>query len=113
MQPNYTYHASVVHIVDGDTLDVVLDYGDYLTQQRRLRVQHIDAYEHGTEKGDQATALVNSLLPVGAQVVVTTSKPDKYGRQLAVVQVPDGRDLATVLLQAGLAVPYEGGTKTI
>lgn len=113
MQPTYTYHATVVRIVDGDTLDVLLDYGDYLSQQRRLRLQHVDAYEHTTEKGAEATALVNRELPVGAQIVVTTSKPDKYGRQLAVVQTPAGKDLATLLLQAGLAVPYEGGTKTI
>lgn len=113
VQPNYTYHATVLRIVDGDTLDVLLDYGDYLTQQRRLRLQHVDAYEHATPQGMQATIMVQDLLPVGAQIVVTTSKPDKYGRQLATVQTPAGEDLATLLLKAGLAVPYEGGTKTL
>jgi micrococcal nuclease len=112
MEPSYTYAATVVRVVDGDTLDVLLDYGDHLTQLRRLRLRHVDAHEHGTRKGEQATALVQQLLPIGGRAVVTTSKPDKYGRQLAVVQSPSGLDVATELLLAGLAVPYEGGTRS-
>ena len=113
MKPTYTYFATVLHIVDADTFDVLIDYGDYLTQRRRLRLNHVDAYEKATEKGKQGKAFVERFLPLGAEIVVTTSKPDKYGRQLAVVQTPLGLDLASELLRAGLAVPYEGGTKTI
>lgn len=112
MQPGYTYAATVTAVVDGDTLDVSLDLGFRLTQGTRVRVLHVDCPEHGTPAGDAATARVRELLPSGSAVVLATTKPDKYGRSLAAVQLPDGRDLATVLLAEHHAVPYEGGTKT-
>lgn len=111
MQPNYTYHAKIVRVVDGDTIDVDLDYGDRLRQVRRLRLSHVDAYEKNTEPGRRALAYVESVLPVGADVIVTTSKPDKFGRQLAVVQLPDGQDLASELLSRQLAKAYDGGRR--
>jgi endonuclease YncB( thermonuclease family) len=111
MEPNYTYHAKVVRVVDADTIDVDLDYGDYLHQQRRLRVQGIDAPEKHTEQGKAAIAYVTSVLPVGAKIVVTTFKPDKYGRQLAAIRLPDGSDLSAALLQREMATPYFGGTR--
>jgi micrococcal nuclease len=113
VKPNYTYFANVARVIDGDTIDVDLDYGDYLRQQRRLRLSHVDAYEKNTTKGREALAFVQSVLPVGVEIVVTTSKPDKYGRQLAVVQLPDGRDLATELLDRQLATPYAGGKRSV
>ena len=113
MQPNYTYHATVVRVVDADTIDVNLDYGDYLRQIRRLRVAGVDAPERYTELGKVAALYVSSLLPVGAEIVVTTSKPDKYGRQLATVQLPDGRDLAADLLGRTYAVAYSGGARDV
>lgn len=111
MKPNYTYFATVVRVIDGDTIDVDLDYGDRLRQIRRLRLSHIDAYEKSTAKGKEALAYVQSVLPVGVEVVVTTTKPDKYGRQLAVVQLPGGSDLASELLARELAKAYEGGAR--
>lgn len=111
MQPNYTYHATVVRVVDGDTLDVDLDYGDRLHAVRRLRLSGIDAYEQYSLTGQQATDYVRSVLPIGAAIIVTTFKPDKYGRQLATVRLPDGDDLASQLLVRQLARAYNGGTR--
>ena len=108
MKPSYTYAATVVRIVDADTLDVDLDYGDRLHAIRRLRLQGVNAPEQATERGQLATAFVNVLLPVGTEVVVTTFKPDKYGRQLAVVHLPGGSDLATELLRRQYAEAYVG-----
>ena len=110
MKPNYTYFATVVRVVDGDTIDVDLDYGDRLRQVRRLRLAGIDAPKQNTEQGKLATAYVTSVLPVGLEIIVTTFKPEKYGRQLATVQLPGGADLATELLQRELAVVYTGST---
>jgi micrococcal nuclease len=109
MQPNYTYHAKVVRIVDGDTLDVDLDYGDRLHAIRRLRLSGVNTPEAKSEQGRTATAFVTTVLPVGTEVIVTTFKPDKFGRQLAVVHLPGGSDLATELLRRELATAYVGG----
>jgi micrococcal nuclease len=112
VQPNYTYHAEVVRVVDGDTVDLRIDYGDRLTQVRRIRLDRVDVYEKNTERGQDAIAMVRDLLPVGHMVVVTTRKPDKYGRQLGTI-VTDGESVADTLLACGLAVPYDGGKKAL
>jgi micrococcal nuclease len=112
MIPTWTYDATVEHVVDGDTFDVAIDLGFRLTQRTRVRLHHVDTPERGTPAGTAATARVRDLLPIGCRVVLRTSKPDKYGRSLAVVCLPDGRDLATVLVAEKHAVPYEGGTRS-
>lgn len=112
MRPSFTYAATVDAVIDGDTIDVLIDLGFRLTQGTRIRVAHVDCPEHGTPAGDAATAYVRGLLPPGAQVVLRTAKPDKYGRALATVQLADGRDLSSLLLEIKFAVPYEGGPKT-
>lgn len=112
-QPNYTYRATVDRVVDADTVDLVVDYGDRLYALRRIRLDGIDAYEKATEKGKKAVQIVTAMLPIGSLVTVTTRKPDKYGRQLGVVVLPDGRDVAAELVTMGFAVAYDGGKKSL
>lgn len=109
--PVFTYAATVQKVIDGDTIDLDLDLGMRIHSHTRIRVAHIDTPEVNTQRGRDVRDLVRDLLPVGAQVVVTTQKPDKFGRALADVQLPDGQDLATLLLQGGHAVEYEGGAR--
>lgn len=108
----YTYRAAVLKVVDGDTLDVDLDLGMRIHFHVRLRVAHIDTPETSTPEGKQVRDYVRELLPVGTVVTVSTEKPDKYGRALADVLLPDGRELAHLLVNQGMAKPYEGGSKT-
>lgn len=117
-KPTFVYHGTVEKVVDGDTLDLDLDLGMRIHTHTRIRLAHIDTPEHGTEKGDAATAYVRDILPVGAPVVVATEKPDKYGRALATVDfvLPgqaggDMQDLAVHLMNKGYGKPYEGGKK--
>lgn len=111
MTPSFTYAATVLHVVDADTIDVDLDLGMRVHLHTRLRVRHIDAPERYTDAGKAAIAFVLDLLPIGSRVTVATSKPDKYGRALADVALVDGRDFAGELVAAGHAVTYEGGTR--
>lgn len=110
-EPNW-YRALVTRVIDGDTLEVQVDVGFYLSTTRPLRLAHVDAPEHNTEAGKRASAFVSGLLgPLPAPVMVHTFKPaDKYGRYLADVYIGDS-SLAGKLLEVGLAKPYEGGTK--
>lgn len=111
MTPTFVYAAIVDRVVDADTVDVDLDLGMRVHVRTRLRVAHVDAPERYTDAGRAAIAYAGQALPVGSAVTVATSKPDKYGRALADIALPDGRNYATELVAAGHAVPYEGGAR--
>lgn len=113
LRPTFTYVATVERVVDGDTFDVDLDLGMRTHVRTRLRLEHVDAPEMKTPAGREAKALVEAKMPVGSVVTVATQKPDKYGRALASVQLPDGSDLATWLLKVAMASPYEGGARGV
>lgn len=110
MTPAFTYSATVDRVVDADTIDVTLDLGWRIFFAVRLRVAGIDAPERYTPEGREAMAFVLQMMPVGTSVVIRSYKPDKYGRALADIQVGDV-DLATHLIGAGHAVPYNGGAR--
>jgi len=45
MKPPYQYAAEGVRVIDGDTVDVILDFGFSLKQKLRLRLAHINTHE--------------------------------------------------------------------
>ena len=111
LEPQWTYRATVLRWVDGDTVDLRLDPGFRLTLTDRFRVYGIDTPERGQPRFTDAFLAANHLAPSGSEVVVRTYKaPDKYGRWLADIYVGDV-NLGARLIEAGLAVPYFGGTK--
>lgn len=97
--PTFVYAATVERLVDADTVDVDLDLGMRVHMKTRLRVAHVDAPERYTTEGRDAI------------MFATGQKPDKYGRALADIVLPDGQDYARLLVDAGHAVPYEGGPR--
>lgn len=111
IKPTFHYAATVGRVVDGDTLDVDIDLGMRIHFKARLRLAHVNCPEKNTPEGVAAKNYVEGLLPPVTVVMVSTAKPDKYGRALADVQLGDGRDLAHLLIDGGFAVPYEGGAR--
>lgn len=107
----YHYKATIKRIIDGDTIVVVADLGFTISVELYLRVKGINTPEVVGEeraRGLEAKAFVEHLLPVGSPVTIITYKDrkEKYGRYLAEVRfLRDGeeKDLATLLLNAGLA----------
>lgn len=110
----WEYRARAVEVVDGDTIDVVVDLGFHLTRQIRLRLADVDTHEiYGTpeeslehQRGDREAAFVREWLPsIGASedvetwpLVVRTSKRGKYGRYIATVtRERDGAELTETL----------------
>ena len=87
----YSYNAKVVKVVDGDTIDVDIDLGFYMTARIRLRIGRIDAWEvRGEEriKGKIAKQwLIDLLNKHNNEVIVETSKTGKYGRWIAEIYV--------------------------
>ena len=87
----YIYKASLIRVVDGDTVDLIIDLGFDTSRKERFRLYGIDAPELRTEAGKAAkTWLREALQPLDAIYVQTIqlstkAKRDKYGRFLAVL----------------------------
>ena len=106
----FDYHASLVKVIDGDTLDVVADLGFHINVTLRLRIKGINAPETSTVAGVAAREWARSILPLGSFLTISTEKDpgDKYGRWLAKVTMPDGSDYATTAIDTGHAVAWDG-----
>jgi endonuclease YncB( thermonuclease family) len=116
----FEYAASVVRVVDGDTIYFDVDLGFFIRMTMSVRLKGVNTPElHGAEReaGLKAKAFVEQALPVGALVLLTTYKAEKYGRYLADVRYlpgaktrdeirASGRLLNQELIDKGLAVPY-------
>jgi micrococcal nuclease len=116
----FEYAATVVRIVDGDTLYLDIDLGFFIRMTIDVRLKGLNTPEIRGEAraaGLQAKAFVEQALPPGTLVLVKTFKAEKYGRYLAEVRylpgartrdeiAANGRLLNQELLDRGLAVPY-------
>ena len=121
----FTYTATVRRVIDGDTLVVALMVAPGVSHELKLRLRGLDCPEISTAAGRAAKAFVDGLIKPGDEVVISTSKPDKYDRYLADVFLVGATDQPSValakegaelflnnaLLEGGHAVRYEGGAK--
>lgn len=106
----YIFNATVVHVVDGDTVDVVVDLGFQISYDVRLRLYGIDTPElRSSDAQERADAQVAKRrvaeLLLDRKVTLETFKTDKYGRYLSVIYL-DNANINEQLLTEGLAVPY-------
>lgn len=109
----YRYQATIIRWVDGDTAKVDVDLGCRVHWQGSLRCAGYNAPEiTGPSKkaGQQATRYVEVQCIPGSTVYLNSvafvpDETDDFGRMLAFVTLPDGRDLATLMIQSGHAVP--------
>jgi endonuclease YncB( thermonuclease family) len=93
----YAYRATVLKVIDGDTLWAVVDYGFEHTSDEKLRLRAIDTPELGTQEGERAKAHLEELLLAAQPFVITTTKVDLYDRYLTDVFVlPGEKDLQKV-----------------
>lgn len=101
----FTSRGTVTHIVDGDTLDVRLTSG----RTERIRLIGIDTPERGVCYFSQATARARQLA-MSKRVVLrgdaSQDTRDRYGRLLAYVWLPGGKDLGYQLIAGGFAKVY-------
>ena len=88
-KPTYTYRVvQVLHIVDGDTVDVLIDVGFHTYITKRLRFLGVDTWEvrgEERERGLIAKARLAELLADADRIYVQTvmDATGKYGRLLA------------------------------
>lgn len=112
----YEYSATVERVVDGDTVDLMVDLGFDVWRRDRFRLYGINAAEHNTVSGKAATAFLATLIPTGTVLTISTYKDklDKYGRMLATLTTADGKSVNDTMVSTGHAVPYFGtGPKNV
>ena len=104
----YTYKATVEKVVDGDTLRVVVDLGFNTRTRQYLRLRGLNCSELGTPEGEAASAFVKSRINQADEILLSSSRSDKYDRYLADVFFIDstGQEvyLNNLLLKRGNAV---------
>ena len=103
----WTVPARVERVIDGDTIDVTLDLGWRLYKRDHVRLAGINAPEKNTPEGVVARDRLAELLGDYADVILTSTGLDKYGRALALVSLR-GVDLSHWMLDHGLAKPWDG-----
>jgi|TARA_R100001460_G_scaffold13602_9_gene30642 micrococcal nuclease len=115
----YEYSCTVKRVVDGDTVDVILDLGFDILYKSRVRLFGIDTPESRTRdkdekaRGKMASAFLENAINNGNSVVIQTKLKDsrgKFGRVLGDVVV-DGVNINQSMVDNHLAVKYFGQSK--
>lgn len=122
----YEYRAEVVGVIDGDTVDLVVDLGFHMKFNSRFRLYGINTPEscgkEASPEGLAAKERLKALLPTGCKVLVKTEKDktEKFGRYLGTLLVldadgvPVAKSVNDLLVDEGHAKPYMGkGAKPV
>lgn len=99
---SYSQHYKdirVVRVLDGDTIDVVLD-----GEQKRIRIAEIDCPEKGQPYSNRATQFTKDFTS-GNIVNLKIKEKDRYGRYIGYISVEE-KDLSTELVKNGYAWVY-------
>jgi micrococcal nuclease len=103
--------ATVIKVIDGDTIQVKLDLGWHISLVQYIRLEGINAPEVRTQAGKNARDYLRALCYPEDQVMVVSKKIlgslEKYGRILARVRNDEGEDYSQIMLDAGMATPTE------
>jgi micrococcal nuclease len=118
----YEYYVKeITKIVDGDTIDVVIDLGFSIMYASRVRLAGIDTPEsRTTDKMEKALGLESKKyladrINAAKNVVIKTEKLDsseKYGRILGWLYVDgESKSINTEMIEKGYAWGYLGDAK--
>lgn len=115
------YVKEVTKVVDGDTIDVIIDLGFSIMYKSRVRLAGIDTPEsRTTDKREKALGLeakdyLKHAIEAATNVVIKTEKMDsseKYGRILGWIYLDgSGNSINHEMIEKGYAWGYLGDTK--
>ena len=123
----YVYKAKLVKVVDGDTVDALIDVGFDIWFKKRIRFKGIDTWESRTRNleekalGLKAKArtkeLLESVSSKSGYFRLKSHGVGKNGRVLGEIFIEDkdGKQLNInkTLISEGHAYKYEGGKKKV
>ena len=125
----YVYKAKLDRIIDGDTVDAVIDLGFDVSVHKRIRLAGIDTPESRTrdleekKRGLASKARLVEMLE-GGEFILESKEVGKYGRVLGTLFIEKLTDdnltsepqimkvnINETLVREGYAVEYWGGKK--
>lgn len=105
----YQYEATLLRVIDGDTVDLLVDLGCDISIKMRCRLFGINTPERGQPGYLEANNALTSLLE-GTPLIVETIKDrkEKYGRYLVHIwqQELEGESINTQMVLLNHAVRY-------
>ncbi|WP_427452149.1 thermonuclease family protein [Litorimonas sp. WD9-15] len=110
-KPLSDHRTPIDRVVDGDTVwaeGVKYRLIDLDAPEQHNNPSHGFKCEAERIHAEAATARAKELLLDQPIRILTEGKPDRYGRTLAKLQLPDGRIFGDVLIAEGLAVRWTG-----
>ena len=123
----YIYRGKLERVVDGDTIDALIDVGFDIWIKKRIRYSGIDTWESRTrdldekKKGLAAKArnkeLLKEISSKSGYFRLKSHGVGKYGRVLGEIFIMDvdGKqwNINETLIAEGHAYVYDGGTKKV
>ena len=114
----FEYRASLVKIIDGDTIDVDLDLGfDVVLKKQRIRLYGINTPESRTRDLEEKTRglaakqfVIDILKKHHNNFILHSQGVGKYGRCLGEIFLGDVK-LNELLITEGHATAYNGGKR--
>ena len=121
----YIYRGKLERVVDGDTIDALIDVGFDIWIKKRIRYSGIDTWESRTRdlaekaKGLEAKSRNKELLmevsSKSGYFRLKSHGVGKYGRVLGEIFIEDNKgkqyNINNTLISEGHAYVYEGGKK--
>ena len=121
----YQYKVKLDRVVDGDTIDCMIDLGFDVSTKKRIRFVGINTPESRTrdleekKKGLAAKARLKEILEGANEIHLDSHGVGKYGRVLGELDVdcvvtvtsPTMINVNELLIKEGHAVEYHGGKR--
>lgn len=107
----YTYNAKLLKVIDGDTIDALVDLGFDTWKKIRIRLYGIDAWESRTrdlKEKEKGLAAKNRLIEIlNEEFILVSHGVGKYGRCLGEIFEDINSDsINNLLISEGHAIPY-------
>lgn len=108
----YTYNATVLKVIDGDTLQLNIDLGFRVGFKANCRLNGLNTSELNSKNEEErldairSKAFLESTAPAGSSVKIVSASLDKYGRPL--IELLVGRNnINQQMISEGYAKPYK------
>ena len=111
----FIYPIKKYRVIDGDTIEVLMDLGDKIYKERDCRLYGVDAPELNTAAGRAVKECVQEWLWMRdgqAIYVESTNQPAKWHHTFLGVVRHVEMPLNGFLVGAGLAKQYDGGKRS-
>ena len=123
----YIYRGKLERVVDGDTIDALIDVGFDIWLKKRVRYSEIDTWESRTRNLEEKKLGLAAKARNKELLMEVSSKPGyfrikshglgKYGRLLGEIYIQDTNKnticINSQLINEGHAYIYEGGKKKL